>query len=583
MAVYQTLTLKEAKVDTLANASSVQILWKSQQTGESHNLNTRTANYWVTINGTRTQYSVSYTLPAKTTQTILNRTITVPHKDDGTGSIKVETWMDTRISAGEVEMSKTLTLTPIARGSTIGATDAFVGSTSIIAVNRKSEEYTHSIELSFGGLTRYIDGDGNIVAAETKHTATNIPFPVPTLFYQYMTDRKSQTCQLTCRTYQGDTQIGSDQSATFTVTANEDLCRPTVQGSVRDVNPATLALTGNSNTLVRYMSTARCEITAGAKNYASITKRTIEGVQTAGTVDFPNVQTDSFTFQAEDTRGYTNEVTVEKSLIPYVPLTINTKITRTDPTSGNATLEVNGKCFVGNFGAVRNTITVRYRIGSANPVAISVQTDTNKQVYAATANVPGLDYSRSHSVVVEVIDALGSASQTLQVKPGIPVFDWGENDFSFNVPVAIGGALDMKGFAIKNVKDPQDASDAVTKAYVDQKAHVEQKDLVVQLWENASIASQFPAQTISLGLSEYTGVFIRFLGVRTGTGYFVSGFIPVGKNAMMQIHTTGGILRWRSIDVTATGVVFGNGDENGSTNASYLIPTEIYGVKEALA
>ena len=70
MAVSQTLTLKETKVDVQANTSRVQILWKSQQTGDSHNYNSRTAKYWITVNGKKTAYTVSYTLPEKATETI---------------------------------------------------------------------------------------------------------------------------------------------------------------------------------------------------------------------------------------------------------------------------------------------------------------------------------------------------------------------------------------------------------------------------------------------------------------------------------------------------------------------------------
>jgi hypothetical protein len=110
---------------------------------------------------------------------------------DGTGSIQVQTWMDTDISAGVVERKESLTPTPIARASTIGATDAFVESTSIIAVNRKSEEYTHSIAFYFGELTGYIDDGGSISPVEIRHTGMSVPFRIPPAFYDYMTDKPS--------------------------------------------------------------------------------------------------------------------------------------------------------------------------------------------------------------------------------------------------------------------------------------------------------------------------------------------------------------------------------------------------------
>ena len=119
MAVYQSLTLSQISQNVQDNTSQVRILWESTQTGASHNDNSRTAYYDIYINGGQgTQYSVSYTLPQGTTKTIVDTTITVPHRNDGTGTITVNTWMDTRISAGVVEKSQTLTLSTIPRATT---------------------------------------------------------------------------------------------------------------------------------------------------------------------------------------------------------------------------------------------------------------------------------------------------------------------------------------------------------------------------------------------------------------------------------------------------------------------------------
>ena len=86
MAVYQSLTLSQISQNIQNNTSQVRILWESTQTGASHNDNSRTAYYDVSVNGGEvTQYSVTYTLPANSTKTILDTIITVPHNNDGTG------------------------------------------------------------------------------------------------------------------------------------------------------------------------------------------------------------------------------------------------------------------------------------------------------------------------------------------------------------------------------------------------------------------------------------------------------------------------------------------------------------------
>lgn len=118
MAVTQSLSVTEVSgsINTSANTSKVRILWKSTQTGDSWNGYTRTAKYYVSINGgAEKEYVVSYTLPQNSTNTIVDTTLTITHKSDGSGSVKVRTWMDTRINAGEIEQTKTLTLTKITK------------------------------------------------------------------------------------------------------------------------------------------------------------------------------------------------------------------------------------------------------------------------------------------------------------------------------------------------------------------------------------------------------------------------------------------------------------------------------------
>lgn len=151
MAVYQGLTVSEVSTNVAANNSKVRILWTSTQTGESMNLSTRTAYYYVSINGgAETQYSVSYTLPKGATQTILDTTITVPHRDDGTGTVKVRTRMDTRISAGVVEQSREIALTTLARETTLDsvscATSYFTGKLTC-KYTPKSSSFYNSIDI----------------------------------------------------------------------------------------------------------------------------------------------------------------------------------------------------------------------------------------------------------------------------------------------------------------------------------------------------------------------------------------------------------------------------------------------------
>jgi hypothetical protein len=158
MAVNQSLTVTQSSQNVTENTSKVRIRWTSQQTVDSWNGYERTAYYYVSVNGgAETKYSVKYTLPKQTTETIVDTTITVNHKADGTGSVKVRTWMDTDISAGVVEQTKTLTLDTIPRATqhTISASSADMGAKVTISCPRAASSFTHDLAYKIPGDDYY--------------------------------------------------------------------------------------------------------------------------------------------------------------------------------------------------------------------------------------------------------------------------------------------------------------------------------------------------------------------------------------------------------------------------------------------
>ena len=372
-------------------------------------------------------------------------TTTITHNTDGSRSFSIS------IAAGiynwgsvNCRGSSTFTLDTIPRASTIGATDSNIGSVSMIVVSRKSAAYTHSVMFRFGTVIGYITEDGGISANEVTLSAVSIPFKVPDSFYGQIPDAPSGVCTLTCRTYSGNTQIGEAQPATFIATAAEALCKPVVSGTVVDSNAATKALTGDSSKLVRFMSTALCTISAEARNGASISRKTIGGAVISGdTRSIPEVETGNILFEAVDSRGYATRIPVTASLVPYIKLTNNAVVNRTDPTSGNAVLSLRGACFCGSFGTADNAVTAKYSINGGAEISVTpVMADG---AYSLDIALSGLDYTRQHTIEVTVSDKLDSQPKTLTLKRGIPVFDWGENDFAFNVPVYFNQGFVNKG------------------------------------------------------------------------------------------------------------------------------------------
>lgn len=357
---------------------------------------------------------------------------------------------NTHTVSGNVTVAATAT--PLK--SVIGATDANIESNSTITVTRYNNSYTHSIKYTFGSAT------GNIV---TKSTQTSISWTVPSEFYAQIPKSKTGTCTLTCETFNGNTSLGSS-TCTITVTASSAKCKPTVTATVADTNETTKALTGNAATLIRYKSTALCTLNATPKNSATISSLSIAGSAVTGTTSggvttatksYSSVSTTSFKFIANDSRGYSTEVTKTPTMVAYINLSCNPVLSRPTPTGSSIVMTFTGDIFRGSFGACSNTLTLQYRYKESGGSYGSWQTVASTNIIFGTATYRSsstisvgdeFDYHKDYVFQVRATDGgtvggtaytLSTVTKTITVKRGIPVFDWGENDFNVNVPLML--------------------------------------------------------------------------------------------------------------------------------------------------
>lgn len=456
MAVYQSLSVTQLSQSIENNTSQVRILWQSTQTGSSYNLTERTGHYWIRVNGQdEEQYTVNYTLPKQTVATIVDTTVTVPHNDKGEAVIQVRTWMHTHISAGVVELSETLSLDQIPRASTLRATDGVIGGISRLAVTKRNSGFTHSIAWRFGEQGGYLTPEGGTSQEEVIFAGDSVDFTIPDSFYEAIPSAKSEVCNLTICTYGDGIPIGQPQSAAFTVSVDEAVCCPLVEGSVADTNETTLALTGDPGVLVRHYSSALCMIRPRARKGASIVKTLIQGIQPEGeSLVLTGFTGESVRFEAVDSRGCTAVYVLPVNLVPYVKLTSEVLAEREDPVSGNATLYISGDCYGGTFGAVKNTLAVSYSIEGGKRTSLEPAVTTDGRYYASVA-LTGMDYTRVYNIRVWVQDSLSGVEKSAVLKKGVPVFDWGENDFAFHVPVEMDVPLSLEngGTGAKNAEN----------------------------------------------------------------------------------------------------------------------------------
>lgn len=226
---------------------------------------------------------------------------------------------------------------------------------------------------------------------------------------------------------------------------------PVITPTLYDTNEATIALTGNRNNLIRYMSNVHykmdVELRKGAldvigcyiQNGGEIQEGFLEG-------DFGAPTSNIFYFSATDDRGYTG--TTSKSydvfwgdFINYIKLTNVIKCTPISA-EGELSITLTGKYFNAHFGAQQNAMSVQYAVykNGETPVWSDWQTVTpimtDNTSYSYTFPVTGLDYTAQYNVAVRVRDLLMQVENQVSVVAR-PVFYWNGNQFTFNVPVTI--------------------------------------------------------------------------------------------------------------------------------------------------
>ena len=387
-----------------------------------------------------TNYANQITLERNSSLTLCEGEITVPHEPDGSCDLSVSFSLYHPTTASYTPGNFTytggsMTLTPIFRVNRASATDAYIGAVSMVAIHQNKSGYTHSLAYEIGGLTGYLTADGALTEKEEIFDALSLPFPIPESFYTAIPNSPTGQCRLICRTYEGDTLVGTAESY-FTVMTRQADCAPALSAAVTDGNEKTVALTGDKGVLVRYASRADCTLTPLPQKGATAAECYIENIP-GDTLSIENAGKDIYRFSVTDSRGYKAEKEVTVPMIPYVKLTANATAVRPDPTNGQVLLTVRGNCFFGSFGQAENTLEASCTLpdGTVQTLSVTTQGDT----YRAEGLLSGFDHMQNHTLTVTVTDRLMTVTADAAVQKGIPVFHWGENHFSVNVPACISG------------------------------------------------------------------------------------------------------------------------------------------------
>ena len=225
---------------------------------------------------------------------------------------------------------------------------------------------------------------------------------------------------------------------------------PIITANVVDVNETTKALTGNPSKLIKFFSNARAtmDVTSPIGAAIDLDMYIIRNGNKTGYSDdytFNGVESNVFTFSAEDSEGNIGTAKVTLPMVGYIKPTCNIYQNKPDAV-GNMSVGCSGDYFNNTFGAVMNTITVQYRykvyggtFGSWSNMDVTVSGNT----YTAFANfvIPNFSQNQLYSFETRVIDKLSEVPSKVYTVKNMPLFHWGENDVVFEAPVSFNGGV----------------------------------------------------------------------------------------------------------------------------------------------
>lgn len=410
----------------------------------------------VKLNGNRLYYALRSSSGFPATTGIQEGYVTVSHNTDGTLTLPVSltSWICMPTSmATQMPISQSITweLDPIIKEATL------LTATNFTDDENPTITYDNPLGNTMVSLQAAIvsaDGSSNYAAyRDIPKTGSTYTFELTdaerNALRNAATDGKNVSVIFLLKSVASDGNIFVKSLERTCTVSNAE---PQVLASIVDVNPTTIALTGNSNKLVRYHSNAQYTVTATAYKGATITKVEAEnGSQklTTATGVFNAIESGTFKFTATDSRGYWKSATMTPDMVAYVKLTCNFE--HDNPTTtGDLTFRVKGNYFSGSFGATSNTLNLQYRFkyeGSDYGNWVTLTPTFDGSTYSAEVSLTGLDYQSGYIFQARAADKLNAnyvySPETYVISK--PIFHWGKDDFVFEVPVTFNAGTNGGG------------------------------------------------------------------------------------------------------------------------------------------
>ena len=438
------LTVTENSTSTSGNSSSMS--YKLELISTTKDFSQFGVGASVSLDGrvvaTRDRYTASkISLGTYSSVTLLSGSTSIGHDNHGDKTLSVSYSIDMAAASytpGPMSGSGTMTLTKIPRGATIASAPNFNDEENpVVKVNNPAGV---KVQLGIFKDSTHAIADYRVISG-TSYTFRLTQAERDAL---RRVDTTKNTAQV--RFYVKST-VGGQQFISFTTrTVTIKNPAPTLAPTVEDVNPLTVALTGDTSVMVRYASKAQAITGAKAVKFATLksVKVTCGSKSISGDGTISGVEFGSFQISATDSRGNTTTATVKKTLVEYVTPTCY--IGEGTPNAvGEYDFSTSGTAWNGDFGEEVNLLTAEYRYrlqGGEWGEWLPMEVQTNGNSYTATVHVEGLDYTAMYEFQGRITDRLNTAESATKTVTSKPIFDFGRDNFNFNVPVILTDHLE---------------------------------------------------------------------------------------------------------------------------------------------
>lgn len=292
---------------------------------------------------------------------------TIEHEDNGSKTIPIYALIPLSSTYGtNWTVDEDIELPTIPRANTLNYSYTTIDEPIKFSIGKANSNFTSTLTF----YTFNEDGSySNTYTIAEKTTETSINYTIPTNILNTILSANKTRNKISffifLYTYSGNNELGYNG---YVASIPLSQTNPVVSATYIDTNSTTIALTGNSSKIIKYVSKPKVVINATPQQQADIVSySTIWGNSSSTTKEttFTNgIDSNILQVSAKDSRNWVGNATYDlgTNYIEYIKLGFEKfTLERPETTSNTINANLNGVWFNGNFGVSTNTIELKFR------------------------------------------------------------------------------------------------------------------------------------------------------------------------------------------------------------------------------